>query len=124
MNSKIILCLGVLINQESLNIMKRIFFLMLAGLLMPVHASEPVPQINPAFTKEVQGALTEITTIKPGQTEKELLTIFIQDGGLFQPENRRYLYRKCPCIKVEVRFGSNDRILTITKPYLELPFID
>lgn len=73
--------------------------------------------------------------IQAGMTRKELLRVFMEEGGLSTRTHRRYAYRKCGLIKVDVEFaptgdpGSgeqqpNDLILKISKLSLELPVVN
>jgi hypothetical protein len=122
--------------------MKPKIILMLAALLMPVHASDPVQNVNAQFTKEIEAALIEIQMIKLGQTRKELLKVFTTEGGLSGRTWNHYVYRKCLYIKVDIRFEKvdsaknglaipddiypypDDKIISISKPYLEFSIID
>jgi hypothetical protein len=60
---------------------------------------------------------------------------FDEDGGLQFPGEMRYDYRLCHSIKVDVKFRSavsgerleerdDDVIVSISRPYLEMPFMD
>jgi hypothetical protein len=69
--------------------------------------------------------MADIATIKVGQTKKQLLLLFMEDGGLSSPPKyERYIYKRCPCIKVDVGLDDNGKIITLSKPYLEEPFLD
>lgn len=79
--------------------------------------------------------LPELESIKAGMTRGELLKVFMEEGGISTRTWRRYVYRKCGYIKVDVEFepagGKNNieedpanRITKISKPYLELPIMD
>lgn len=81
-------------------------------------------------------------TIKPGMTRRQLLMVFEGDGGLSTPLRRTFVSRECLFFKVDVEFeavGSSsrgadgrvtwvesdeDRIIRISKPYLEPAFAD
>jgi hypothetical protein len=122
--------------------MKQTLILILFALAMPVHGDnspvkvDPFKLVDPAFSKEIGTALTEIETIKPGQTRRDLLKLFSMDGGLTSRSVTRYLYLRCEAIKVDVTFekvgdptekfpfNPDDKIITISKPYLEWPFLD
>jgi len=76
-------------------------------------------------------SLAGIQAIKVGMTRKDLLTLFQEDGGLQFMKGERYVYKRCPLIKVDVTFvadseadHSKDKIKSISKPYLEDPFYD
>jgi hypothetical protein len=86
--------------------------------------------------KWVSQSFREIQTIKPGMTREDLLKMFQEEGGISNRTQRRYVYRGCPFIKVDVRFKSvgtpadkltespKDRILKLSKPFLEWSHID
>ncbi len=75
-------------------------------------------------------------TIKVGMTRKDLLKVFVAEGGLSDRMQRIYAYRECPYIKVRVKFEpavgtladrkkqAEDRIVTISQPYLDWPILD
>ena len=87
-------------------------------------------------------ALKRMQTIKPGMTRKELLTVFTTEGGLSTPLRRTFVSRDCPYFKVDVEFeavgrpgrnsegrvtlveGDMDRIVTISRPYLQISILD
>jgi hypothetical protein len=93
-------------------------------------------------TTWVTETLTRMGTIKPGMTRKDLLVVFTTEGGLSTPLHRRYVSRDCPYFKVDVDFepvgrpslnadgrmtrieDEQDRIVTISRPYLELRVLD
>jgi hypothetical protein len=81
-------------------------------------------------------ALNEIMTIKVGMTRAQLLEILQPSGG-FQPiTTRTFTHRSSPYIKVDVVFevqskqgegdkiSATDKIVSISRPYLELPRFD
>ena len=84
----------------------------------------------------VARSLTEIEKIKVGMTRQDLLKLFTVEGGISTRTSRRYVFRECPYIKVDVGFepvGSpqdklrghvEDKIISISKPYLERSVID
>jgi hypothetical protein len=78
-------------------------------------------------------------TIKPGMTRSQLLTVFTTEGGMYTSLQRRFVSRECRYFKVDVRFeavggaspdhgrvveGPDDRIVTISKPFLEFEVTD
>jgi hypothetical protein len=81
-------------------------------------------------------------TIKPGMTRKELLLVFTTEGGLSTPLRRTFVSRDCPYFKVDVEFeavgrpsrdsdgrvtmveGDQDRIIEISRPYLQFSVLD
>jgi hypothetical protein len=90
----------------------------------------------------VAEALKRMETIKPGMTRKELLGVFTVEGGLYTPLHRTFVSRDCPYFKVDVEFeavgrpsrgadgretmveGERDRIVTISRPYLQFSIVD
>ncbi|MEX2092818.1 MAG: hypothetical protein WD971_09085, partial [Pirellulales bacterium] len=66
-------------------------------------------------TAWVAASLLEMQAIKPGMTRGDLLNVFKEEGGLSTRTARRYAYRDCPYIKVDVKFdpvGTFDDKLT------------
>ncbi|MHB9133840.1 MAG: hypothetical protein ACYDBB_22470 [Armatimonadota bacterium] len=111
-----------------------------------------VPARDP-HTEWVAKSLKEMETVRVGMTRAELLKVLREDGGFrgeggYKDEDgsfissSTYVYLKCPYIKVDVTFiligkpGSSDKeqsspdvnpqdkIKTISRPYLESPCID
>jgi hypothetical protein len=80
--------------------------------------------------------ILEMQTIKPGMTRRDLLNVFQKEGGLSTRTARRYAYRNCPYIKVDVKFDPvgnpddkltntpADRITQISQPFLEWTISD
>jgi hypothetical protein len=85
----------------------------------------------------VAQVLKSMQTIKPGMTRSDLLKVFTTEGGLSTGLHRAFVSRDCPYFKVDVDFnavgrpnrdvegrvtlteGSQDTIMTISRPYLE-----
>jgi len=77
-----------------------------------------------------------VDAIKPGMTRGDLLTVFTEEGGISTRVHRTYVYRSCPYIKVDVDFApvtnpndwltemSDDKILKISRPYLQYRIMD
>jgi len=83
----------------------------------------------------VAEALKRMQTIRPGMTRKELLAVFTTEGGLSTALRRTFVSRDCPYFKVDVVFeavgqpnrngeGDLDRIVTISRPYLQFSILD
>jgi hypothetical protein len=86
--------------------------------------------------------LQRIETIKPGMTREDLLKVFMTEGGLSTGLQRTFVSRDCPYFKVDVQFkavgrpgrdgngrvtlqeSSQDRILQISRPYLQFRISD
>jgi hypothetical protein len=81
-------------------------------------------------------ALTDIRSIKVGMTRRELKKVLTTEGGLSTRGSRTYVYGTCQYIKVDVQFQAiqhtseklkefpDDKIVGISKPYLEYPILD
>jgi hypothetical protein len=88
------------------------------------------------FTQWIVDSLIEIQAISPGQTRADLLRVFEEEGGLSTRRERRYAYRDCTFIKVNVRFEPveqlddpsvnhpQDKIVSISQPFLEWSIAD
>src|SRR5689334_20998959 len=55
-------------------------------------------------TEWVARSLKEIETVKVGMTRADVQRVFNEEGGLSTLTSRRYVYRDCPYIKVDVEF--------------------
>jgi hypothetical protein len=87
-----------------------------------------------SHTEWVGNALKEIQTIKPGMTRRDLLKLFVAEGGLGGSAHpTTYLYRDCVYIKIDVEFqpaqqtgrkSPDDKITEVSRPYLGNPTID
>ncbi len=71
---------------------------------------------NSPNTGWVEASLQQMQTVKVGMTRAKLAKFFMTEGGLSTRTWRRYVYRECPLIKVDVEFKS---VGTSKKPYLE-----
>ena len=90
----------------------------------------------------VAGALKRMETIKPGMTRKELLAVFTTEGGISTRLHRTFVSKDCPYFKADVEFEAvgrpgrdgngrvtpaedeRDRILKISRPYLQLSILE
>lgn len=99
--------------------------------------SQNHPSYDVEHTKWISDVLSSIATIKPGMTRRELFGLFAEEGGLSSRKQKTYVYRHCPYIKVNVEFSlvdemgqdamaenPGDRIVSISKPYLEFAIMD
>jgi hypothetical protein len=85
----------------------------------------------PEYMQWIADSLREIQSLKPAMTRADLLKIFQEEGGLSTRTERRYAYRDCPYIKVNVKFepvgpagekpteSAADKIRSISQPFLE-----
>jgi hypothetical protein len=83
-------------------------------------------------TEWIAKSLKEMETVKVGMTRGELLRVFKEEGGISTRTWRRYAYRDCPYIKVDVEFqpvvdpgnmmsqSTTDNIVKISNPVHEL----
>jgi hypothetical protein len=92
---------------------------------------------NSQQTKWIAKSLMEIQSVKVGMTRAQLTKVFTTEGGVSSRTWRRYVYRECPFIKVDVEFkpvgtskkyphaqSRNDVITKISKPFLEQSIMD
>jgi hypothetical protein len=96
-------------------------------------AAEEV-KLDPVLMEKVQTALDELKKVKVGMTRAELLKVMTTEGGLSIRKRRQYVYPKCAYIKIDVEFetvgdaklneGPEDKIVKISKPFLELTIAD
>jgi hypothetical protein len=79
--------------------------------------------------------LKTIQELRSGSTRAQLEQKFEADGGVQFPANSRYVLKMCPYIKIDVEFQGDriqdrttllpaDKIVKISKPYLEYPSSD
>ena len=109
-------------------------------LLMLLIAASPLtysqsekPESHPEW---IARSLKNMQSVKVGMTRKELLEVFKEEGGISTRTWRRYVYRECPYIKVDVEFRPtekledrgteypSDEIVKISKPFLEQSIVD
>ena len=88
------------------------------------------------LTEKIAEIITETAEIKVGNTRKELLKYYTTEGGISHPKQRTYVHRRCPYIKVDVELElekverkgleekNSDRIIKISKPYLQGAILD
>jgi hypothetical protein len=113
---------------------KLVLLAFLACLALGQTRSSNTSPYDSEHTRWITASLREMQTIKVGMSRGELLKIFMKEGGLSTPQQRRYMYRDCPYIKVDVEFASTeegqrverpeDRIIRISKPFLEFGIYD
>jgi len=84
-------------------------------------------------TDWIDECMRRIQSIQPGATRAELLKVFTTEGGISNRLWRRYVYKECPYIKVDVEFRAldddrhektDDVITKISKPFLEWSIMD
>ena len=120
--------------------MKVVIWVLAFGLVAFISVAAALPASESRGTDEhtewIAKSLREIESIKVGMMRADLLRVFNQEGGISTRTRRRYAYRDCPYIKVDVEFevageleskvGQNpkDKIVKISKPFLEWSIID
>ena len=86
----------------------------------------------------VEQCLKDFESLKPGMTRGEVDRKFHLDGGLQSASPVRYVHSECPSFKVNIEFdfkkdaadqnraiiGKEDKVVRVSKPYLERPFMD
>jgi hypothetical protein len=119
--------------------------LIFACLFFALTASSDAQQTGNAQQSSVQDqleilikeAISVAGNLKEGSIRSEVERDFVLDGGLqFGRRTARYMFKKCHFIKITVEYsleekagnwidGSpNDRVVSVSKPYLEYPFMD
>jgi hypothetical protein len=93
-------------------------------------------KIDWEHTTWITSVLTWIQDVKPGMTRKDLLKGFTTEGGLSNRSRRTYVLKQCSYIKVDVEFAAvtneqdrlaempEDKIATISRPYLDFSIMD
>jgi hypothetical protein len=120
--------------------MKMLISLLVFGLVTFVSAAAILPSSESRGTDEhtewIAKSLKEIESVKVGMTRVEILRVFKEEGGISTRTWRRYAYRDCPYIKVDFEFepvgepenkvsqSPRDKIIKISKPFLEWSIID
>lgn len=119
--------------------MKILLSLFAFGLVTFVSATAILPSKSRAadeHTEWIARSLKEIESVKAGMTRLDLLRVFKEEGGISTRTSRRYVYRDCPYIKVDVEFepvgepenklnqNPRDKIIKISKPFLEWSIMD
>ena len=106
-------------------------FLLIISLAATGRAQN-VTRSCPAPTEWLSASLKQIQNIKAGMTRAELLQMFQPEAGFRSSGGETFAYRGSPYIKVDVVFesqseqrpGPHDKIVNISKPYLDPPRYD
>jgi hypothetical protein len=116
--------------------MSRILFLrsisILLGCVLSLSAnSQPVASDN---CETIRDVLAKIHDLRFGDARASLEDSFELDGGLQFAGESVYAFKKCRFIKIDVQFKTGapeqidllptDKIIKISRPYLEYPFRD
>src|SRR5258708_38319243 len=107
--------------------------LILSIVLFCVGAGQPAG--SDASCSEILNALRVVKALKPGDSRAAVERNFERDGGFQAYGQSRYVFKNCKYIKVDFGFSTangapskeslpSDKILTISRPYLEYPAAD
>lgn len=105
------------------------------GLAVGQKPAKPLV-VDQGLTRSMDQVLKDVSSIQPGMSRTDLLRVFTMEGGPSTRDEAQYVYRRCPYIKVIVRFRrpadpdvdwggapdeewSGDTIESISKPFLE-----
>jgi uncharacterized phage protein gp47/JayE len=88
-----------------------------------------------SLCSDAREAITDADGIRAGMTRREIEKRFRRDGGLQFPRTTRYLYPDCDYIKIEISFepvtshggdmfSGDDKVVKVSKPYLDYPVAD
>jgi hypothetical protein len=80
------------------------------------------------LTKKIDAVIRQWQTLKRGMTRADLEKILQTEGGLSSIQERLYVWRSCPYIKVDVQFnptspGQKDELPTDTVTSYSKPFL-
>ena len=107
-----------------------------AAVIAQTQDERDTPAFDSEHTEWIANSLLSIQTVKAGMTRADLMKVFTTEGGLefFGATTRQqtYVYRKCPYIKVDVKFEASgpveylpgDKIISISRPYLAWSVMD
>jgi hypothetical protein len=107
---------------------------------VPLASAQCDDDVSQSNDLRVSKVLERMQSIEPGMTRKRLLSVFTPEGGLSEVMKRTYRSRDCLYFAVDVEYQSGsrsgnrnepttsienpqDRILTISPPYLKLSFV-
>jgi hypothetical protein len=105
--------------------------LMVCLALWALPAASPQTPSSQDHVRWVELSMREMKAVKVGATRAEVEKLFVPEGGISTVLQKTYSFRKCPYFKVDVEFtaqidspsgGSpNDKVVKISKPYLDWP---
>ena len=105
-------------------------------MLLPLGIFAENVSYDADLTRKIAKIIHDSQQIKVGMTRADLLKIFTTEGGISSRSWRRYVYRTCPFIKVDVEFEpvgmekdllhekESDKIVKISQPFLEFTVCD
>jgi hypothetical protein len=105
-------------------------FSFMCGLARGQRTSQPWQNDDPTLHHEIITVIRIVNELRPGKTRADILKYFTTEGDPSSRDQNHYVYKRCPCIKIDVTFtadpkdfmrkSATDKIATISKPYLEL----
>jgi hypothetical protein len=115
-----------------------------SGGFVSIQGARPQAQAQsqPGHVQWVEQTLRKMQTVVTGMTRAQLLTVFTTEGGFYSGLRRTYVSRECPYFKVDVEFEAvgrsardatgrltavespADKIVSISRPYLQLSILD
>lgn len=108
--------------------------LMSVLLLVVLSAANPGTQTDRDACKVIEQALADYGDLKTGVTRQDVSRHFIQDGGLQFASSTHYVHPKCNYLHVDVefelvkptetRFSPEDRVVRVSKLYVNYPAKD
>jgi hypothetical protein len=110
--------------------------ILLSILLMGVLAQNVATdqrETDQRHTEWIEHVVRIVSNIKPGMTRQSLFRSFEEDGGLQFRSHGRDAYKHCHYIKIDVEFSGvdggpdfspDDKIVNVSRPYLEYPVSD
>jgi hypothetical protein len=110
----------------------------LFAALLYAQSERPSTTINKDCTSWVENCLKDFETVTVGMTRGEVESTFPKDGGIQGVSPVRFVHPSCPYFKIDVEFdfkrsaaessrvilGKDDKVTRVSKPYIEMPFLD
>jgi hypothetical protein len=85
---------------------------------------------DPKVMAALESIVARVEKIKPGILLSEVMVDFEHDGGIYTLKEMRLCYKAYPYIKIDVVISpskdkpGDQRIESVSKPYIETPFLD
>jgi len=99
-----------------------------------VSATSTDPQVACNSCSIAIEVLSAVANLKPGMTREQIEKEFQPDDTFGSGPIKRYVYKKCAYIKIDIDFdlvdanavkdNPEDRVVKISKPYIEQQFVD
>ena len=112
-----------------------VFIVLLVSASVSLYAFRWSQRTDKPACALVHSAIASAAELKPGATRADVERNFELDGGLQFTKKSTYSLKACHSIKIEVEFSaegieeraeplSTDKVVSVSKPYLEYPFKD